>query len=106
MVYIYGKGQQIAVHVRSYQMGGYTTSRQHLCSHHQHYLDRSPEYYLEKARDKSAALYQFIELLFKQRIHPEQVYRTCDGLLRLQRKAAAEPFEQACLMAIECQSYS
>ncbi len=106
MVYIYGKGQQIAVHVRSYQMGGYSTSREHLCSHHQHYLDRSPEYYLEKVRGKSAALYQLIELLFKQRIHPEQVYRTCDGLLRLQRKAAATAFDQACLMAIEYQSYS
>jgi len=106
MVYIYGQGQQIAVHVRSYQMGGYSTRREHLCSHHQHYLDRSPQYYLDKAKGKSAALYQLLELLFQQRIHPEQVYRTCDGLLRLQRKSAAEPFEQACLMAIEYQSYS
>jgi transposase len=106
MVYIYGKGQQIAVHVRSYQMGGYTTSREHLCSHHQHYLDRSPEYYLEKARGKSLALYQFIELLFKQRVHPEQIYRTCDGLLRLQSKAAPQAFDQACRIAIEYQSYS
>ncbi|WP_225307157.1 IS21 family transposase [Adhaeribacter soli] len=30
MVYIYGKGKQIAVHVRSYQPGGYSTSREHM----------------------------------------------------------------------------
>ncbi|WP_225307159.1 hypothetical protein [Adhaeribacter soli] len=47
-----------------------------------------------------------MELLFKQRTHPEQVYRTCDGLLGLQRKSAAEAFEQACLLAIEYQNYS
>ena len=106
MVRIYGKGEQVAVHVRSYQPGGYTTSKEHLCSHHQQYLERSPEYYLQKARARSEAFYQLVEQLFGQGRYPEQVYRTCDGLLRLQGKAPAEEFDRACLLAIECRSHS
>jgi len=106
LVRVYSKGEQIAVHVRSYQPSGYSTSKEHLCSHHQHYLERSPEYYLEKARKKSAVLCQFIKLLFEQERYPEQVYRTCDGLLSLQSKAAPEDFDRACRLAIECQGYS
>lgn len=106
MVRVYSKGEQIAVHVRSYQPSGYSTSKEHLCSHHRHYLERSPEYYLKKAKAKSEVLCQLMELLFGQKRYPEQVYRTCDGLLRLQRKAAPQEFDSACRLAIECQSYS
>ncbi|CAN5903821.1 IS21-like element ISFK1 family transposase [soil metagenome] len=106
LVRVYGKGEQIAVHARGYQPSGYSTSKEHLCSHHRHYLDRSPEYYLEKAKAKSEALFRFMELLFGQKRYPEQLYRTCDGLLRLQGKAKPEDFDKACRLAIECQSYS
>lgn len=106
MVRIYAKGEQIAVHVRDYKPGRYTTDKEHLCSAHQHYLDRSPDYYLEKAKLKSDELHRLMELVFAQNRHPEQLYRTCDGLLNLQRKTDQEDFQKACLMAIEHQDYS
>ncbi len=106
MVYIYVNGEQVAVHVRDYKPGGYTTVKEHLCSAHQHYLDRSPDYYMDKAKSKSDELYQFMVLMFAQNRHPEQLYRTCDGLLSLQRKTDQEDFHKACLMAIEHQNYS
>jgi transposase len=106
MVHIYGKGKQIAVHIRDYKTGGYTTDKEHLCSHHKHYLDRSPEYYIGKAKEKSQELYQLLQLIFQQKRHPEQLYRTCDGLLSLQRKTDPDIFKKACLMAIEHQNYS
>ena len=106
MVHIYAKGMQIALHIRDYRVGGYTTDREHLCSHHKHYLDRSPEYYIQKANEKSEQLSQLVQLIFAQKRHPEQLYRTCDGLLSLQRKTDPELFKKACMMAIEYQSYS
>ena len=106
MVRIYIKGEQIAVHLRDYKPGGYTTDKEHLCSAHQHYLDRSPDYYLDKAKLKSDELYQLIALMFAQNRHPEQLYRTCDGLLNLQRKTDRCDFHKACLMAIKHQNYS
>ncbi len=106
MVHIYSKGQQVALHVRDRKPGEYTSVKEHLCSAHQHYNDRSPSYYLEKAKSKSAVFYQLVELLFKQNRHPEQLYRTCDGFMSLQRKTEADVFSKACLIAIECQKYS
>jgi len=106
MVHIYANGQQIAVHVRNYKPGSYTTDKEHLCSAHQHYMDRSPEYYLDKAKLKSAVLYLLIGHLFAQNRHPEQLYRTCDGLFSLQRKTETDIFQKACNMAIEHQNYS
>lgn len=106
MVRIYAKGEQIAVHERKYRIGAYTTEKQHLCSHHQHYLSRSPEYYLEKAKQQSEDFHQLLQHLFRQKKYPEQLYRSCDGLFRLHRKAEAESFNKACRIAIQCQSYS
>ena len=106
MVRIYAKGEQVAVHIRDYKPGGYTTDKEHLCLAHQHYMDRSPDYYMNKAKLKSDELYQLIRLMFGQNRHPEQLYRTCDGLLNLQRKTDPKDFHKACLMAIEYQNYS
>lgn len=106
MVYIYAKGEQIAVHLRDYKQGSYTTDKEHLCSAHQHYMDRSPDYYLNKAKLKSEALYQLLGHLFAQNRHPEQLYRSCDGLLNLQRKTDEMIFQKACMMAIEYQNYT
>ncbi|TAI98545.1 hypothetical protein DMA11_24970 [Marinilabiliaceae bacterium JC017] len=94
------------MHSRDYSKGKYSTVKEHLCSAHQHYMDRSPEYYLQRARSKSIGLHQLFEILFQQNRYPEQQYRTCDGLLRLQRNSDIEKFEKACQMAIEYQRYS
>jgi hypothetical protein len=105
MVYIYAKGERIAIHQRKYKPG-YSTIKDHLCSQHQHYMDRSPDYYMNKARLRSPIFCQYIQQLFAQDRYPEQLYRTCDGLLNLQRKADPLVFDKACTMAIEYSNYS
>jgi len=102
MVYIYARGNQIAVHIRNYKPAGYSTIKDHLSSAHQHYLDRSPAYYIDKARLRCHELHLLTQLIFEQPQHPEQLYRTCDGLLRLQKSAPAEAFAKACEIAMSC----
>lgn len=106
LVRIYAQGNQIALHPRDTAMGRYSTDREHLCSAHNHYNDRSPGYYIDKAREKSSVFARYITLLFKQDKHPEQLYRSCDGLLSLCRKSELLDFEKACQIAIEHQNYS
>jgi len=106
MVYIHVDRQPVAVHIRDYKQGGYTTDKEHLCSAHRHYLDRSPDYYLNKSKLRSEVLNQLLGHLFAQNRHPEQLYRTCDGLLNLQRKTDPQEFDKACQMAMEYQKYS
>lgn len=106
LVSIYVKNQLVAVHARSYNIGHYTTVKDHLCSSHQHWLSRSPDYYMNKAKSKSEDLHALFILLFKQGQYPEQLYRICDGLLRLQRNEDPEKFSKACRIAIDLQKYS
>lgn len=106
MVYIYAKGEQIAIHPRDYHPGRYTYHPEHLCSHHQHYLKRSPEYYIRQAEEKSQILASLVRQMFNDGRHPELNYRSCDGLLNLCRKTDLSVFEKACQIAIDNQVYS
>jgi len=105
-VCIWVKGEQVAVHRRNRSPNSYSTIKDHLCSAHQHYLDRSPDYYIRKAKIKSAVLGQLVTLLFTRNSHPEQLFKTCDGLLRLQRGYPLQTFDQACALAIACEQYN
>jgi transposase len=106
IVKIYISGKQVAAHPRIYKAGKYSTVKEHLCSHHQYYLDRSPEYYRTRAGKESEEFYELVNSIFTQDKYPEQLYRTCDGLFNLQRKTEAEKFTAACRIAIENNNYS
>lgn len=106
LVKIYFKANLIATHPRNYRKGGYTTRKEHLCSHHQYYKERSPTYYMQRGYNHSETLYQYIEALFKQDKYPEQLYKTCEGVLNLARKTNLDPFTKACDIALEHQNYS
>lgn len=101
MLFVYHEGIKVAVHTRSFKQGAYSTVKEHLCSHHQHYRDRSPDYYRNLSAKISKVLYEYVCLLFEQKRYPEQLYRTCDGLLALARKADTEALEKACRTAID-----
>jgi hypothetical protein len=106
MVRIFWDSNLIAVHKRSFAKGAYTTDKSHLCSTHQHYLNRSPEYYQNKAHSLCEPLGRLVELIFSQNRYPEQLYRGCDGLFSLQRNTDPDTFNKACQIAIEYQNYS
>ena len=106
LVRIYTKGNQIALHKRNYKPGTYTTDPTHLCSQHRHYLDRSPDYYKNKAKAYDASLGKVFEQIFTQDKYPEQLYRSCDGLLQLARNTSKDQLEQACQIALSYQNYS
>jgi len=106
LVRIYYNQEQIAVHPRGLKKSGYTTTSAHLCSEHQYYKKRSPTYYLQKAYRHSEELYLFINGLFKQDKYPEQLYRTCDGILNLSKKTDRIAFIKAFTIAQDNNNYS
>jgi transposase len=105
-VHIYAKNSQIAVHLRSRRPAFYTTNPEHLCSQHKAYRERSPSYYLNLAHKRSKVLYVLFELVFTQNRYPEQLYKTCDGILNLSRSTPVEIFEKACQIALENKIYT
>jgi len=106
LVRIYSEGTLLAAHPRDMRPGRYSTTPEHLCSQHQHYLQRSPEYYIRRARAGGSALARLFEAIFAQDRYPEQLYRSCDGLLALGKKTDPEVFARACGIALEHQNYS
>lgn len=106
MVRIYVDGDCVATHRRNRTANGYTSVKEHLCSTHQYYLDRSPGYYLRRAQQCCEELHSFTKLLFDQNRPPEQLYRTCEGVLRLYGKTDKEEFKKACTLAILHEKYS
>ncbi|MFZ1748830.1 MAG: IS21 family transposase [Saprospiraceae bacterium] len=108
IVKIYYDRTLIAQHVRDNAFGKYTTSKEHLCSAHQAYLDKSPDYYKHMASKNSTTLHTLISCLFDQKDkYPEQLYKTCDGLFSLGRKYKySVVFTNACQTAIDQKIYS
>jgi transposase len=106
MVYIYHQGEQVAVHARGFKQGGYTRVNEHLCSAHQAYLERSPEYYTGKAKQLSPELGELFERIFSQPRPPETLYKTCNGILNLARKASRAHIAKVCEDATSCGVYN
>ncbi|MGE8421863.1 MAG: Mu transposase domain-containing protein [Sphingobacterium siyangense] len=98
LVNIYCEGKQIATHPR--EIGaGYTTRFEHFASNNGHQMRRSPDYYIGLAAQRSAGLTRLIKRIFDMEKTPELAFRTCDGLLNLQRKTQPNVFEEACEIA-------
>lgn len=98
LVRIYCEGKQIATHPRE-EGFGYTTRSEHFASNNGHQMRRSPDYYIGLAAQRSAGLTQLIRRIFDLEKTPELAFRTCDGLLSLQRKTEPDVFEEACEIA-------
>jgi len=107
MVKIYSERELVAQHLRDRKPGQYTIVKEHLASAANAYRDRSPQYYIDKALYVSDELSEVITNIFHtSKLPPEFHYRTCEGLLQLQRKTDPELFRKACNMALEKHSYS
>jgi len=105
IVKIFCKNKLIAVHQRVTGYG-YSTVIDHLCSTHQHYNRRNPDYYIEMAKKKSSVLAEVITRIFDNPKSPEIYYKTCDGLLSLCRKTDIVRFEKACDIALNVSKLS
>lgn len=102
---VYFNGQLVASHVRNKRPYAYTTVAKHLPSHFKNYQDRSPDYYLRWAATKGPDIVHIIQKVLDMRKHPEQAYRTCDGIKHLSNKVDSEIFKNACRIAVEYGCY-
>ena len=102
VVNIYSEGVCIAMHPRSSRIGEYVTTASHLPSYFEDYVNLSPERYIERARKVSEKLPEVMQRMFNsnKNIPPETFYKSCDGLLHLQKKTDYELFEDACAIAL------
>lgn len=105
-LWVYYKFEEIAIHLRDKIRYGYSTVRNHLPSHHQFVTDWHPERFIKWAEDIGPNTSQLIEHILNRKQYPEQNYKSCMGVLHLEKKAGRERLENACLRALEYQTHN
>ncbi len=98
VVKIYVDNKCVATHLRTIGFGD-TYERSHLAPNSLAYIDRSPEYFIEKAAKVSKPLERLIQSIFRNKssgVVNEVYYRVCEKMLKLQRSTPEEVFDKAC----------
>jgi transposase len=107
-VEIFHRSKLVATHLRSSRRHRPSTVPDHMPSSHRRYRDWTHERIRREAAgigDDTSAL---IDLILRSRPHPEQGFRSCIGILRLQKSYDAERLDAACAraLALGTRSYS
>jgi hypothetical protein len=98
---IFHRSQRVAVHLLGRRKGAYTTDSGHMPPHHRAHLEWTPERFHRWARGIGPECSRLVEGIIDHRAHPEQAYRTCLGLMRLERQYGCTRFEAACHRAAD-----
>ena len=101
LVKVYVDGELVATHIRDYNRGRYTIVKEHLASNSREYRGLSAKSYIERAERASGILGDVIRRIFYSSLMPPEThYKTCDGLLNLQRSSDPVVFQKACETAL------
>lgn len=100
-VEVFHRGKRVAAHVRSSSNRRHTTVREHMPSSHRRYADWTPERLMRKAAEVGRNTTTLIEVIMRERRHPEQGFRSCIGIVKLAKTHGSDRLEAACLRALE-----
>ncbi|RUX69893.1 transposase, partial [Mesorhizobium sp. M2A.F.Ca.ET.040.01.1.1] len=108
VVEIFHDHKRVASHIRSSQRSGHITVNEHMPKSHQRYANTTPHTLRREAAKVGSNTAIFIERLLSDRPHPEQGYRSAQGILSLARRYKSDRLEMACERAliINALSYS
>jgi transposase len=99
-VELFYKGRRVASHVRLWGIGQYSTDPQHMPVAHQQHLEWTPSRLIGWAEENGTHLAAFVSALLASKLHPEQGYRACLGLMRLGKRYSAARLDDACARAL------
>lgn len=106
VVEIYYRGRRITSHMRSYIKGTYVTKDEHRPPSHQKHLEWTPSRMINWAKETGEATSELVAAIFKKKLHSEQGYRACLGIIRLSKSYGALRMEAACRRALDCGAVS
>ena len=94
------RGKAVASHVRSRLRGRFTTVSAHMPRSHREHARWSPGRFLNWGADIGEATAAVVKHLLENRPHPEHGYRSCLGLLNLNKRYGSQRLEAACRRAV------
>jgi transposase len=100
VVAIYYDNVRIAQHLRDRTPNGYTTIEAHMPDHHRIYSKWNGPRFLSWAASMGDDVQQVIKAILDQTPYPQQAYKTCMGILSLEKKFGASRLNKACARAM------
>lgn len=98
--------ERIASHARDYRRHQYTTTTEHLATAHRYLSDWTPGKFIEQAAEIDEEVKKYIEAVLETKLHPEQAYKSCSGILNMARKVGKERLVNACKRANSYEVYN
>lgn len=100
-----GSGR-VFTHPRSLVPRGFTTEPAHMPSHHKEYAEWTPERIENWAHAVGPNAAEFVGRILHAKVHPEQAFRSCMGIISLSRHYGKERVEAACQRALSFGAFS
>jgi len=103
---VFHRGTRIASHARSGVKHRHTTISEHMPSAHRRYAFWTPARLLAAAEKIGPSTVALCEAIMRTKPHPEQGFRSCLGILRMEKTYGARRIEAACSRGISIGSAS
>jgi transposase len=99
-VEVFHRDKRVATHMRSYAKRAHTTLPEHMPSSHRRYRDWTLERIKQEANAIGPHAAALVEVILRERPHPEQGFRSCRGIIALAGSYGRERLEAACERAL------
>jgi transposase len=99
-VEVFYKGRRVASHTRSHRRGQHTTVPAHMPKSHRAHAEWTPARLIRWGNKVGVGTGALVTAIFHDRPHPEQGYRSCLGILRLEKRYGPARLEAACARAL------
>jgi transposase len=100
IVEILHDGKRVASHPRSFRAGNYSTVAEHMPKAHQAYVQWEPHRLIRWAAETGPFTAKLVAQILERFVHPQQGYRSCLGLIRLDKVYGPQRLEAACAKAL------
>ncbi|MCZ6612829.1 MAG: IS21 family transposase [Planctomycetota bacterium] len=100
-VEVFVAGKRIACHMRGHSNRRHTTLDEHMPSAHRRYATWTPQRISRQATSIGSNTEALIDIIMRERRHPEQGFRSCIGILGLAKSYGSERLEAASERALE-----
>lgn len=105
-VEIFHTSQRVASHLRTSANRQHTTVHEHMPDSHRRYAEWTPEKIRQQAERIGPNTATLVDVILRERTHPEQGFRSCLGILRLAKPHGRDALDAACLRALEINARS
>ena len=105
-VEVFVQGQRICTHPRSLLRRGFTTQHSHMPKSHQEHAEWTPERLESWALQAGPSTAALVRELLAGKLHPQQGFRACMGIISLQKRYTAPRLEAACARAMAFRAFS